>query len=59
MNLTQLIKNMKNKGIMSVAPIKIIGRAKPTLEMLAIMADTEPEETDPNWWVIRLWIIRN
>ena len=59
MNLTELIRDMKEKGLVSVAPIKFTGQAKPTFEMLAIMSDTDPEETDPNWWAIRLWLKRN
>ena len=41
MNLTDLIRDMKSKGIMSVAPIKLRGTSKATLEFLALMNDTE------------------
>ena len=41
MNLTQLIKDMKEKGLMSVSPIKLRGNAKPILEFIAIMNNTE------------------
>ncbi len=57
--LSDLILQMKEKGLMSVAPIKFVGQAKPTFEMLAIMANTEPEETDPDWWILRLYLKRN
>ena len=40
MNLTELIKNIKEKGFFSVAPIRFEGKAKPVFEMLAIMADS-------------------
>ena len=59
MNLTQLIKNMKEKGLISVAPINLRGKAKPVLDFWVILADTELEETDPNWWQLRLWLKRN
>ncbi len=59
MNLTELINDMKEKGLMSVAPIKFKGKAKPMFEMLAIMAGTEPEETCQDWWTLRLWLKRN
>ena len=59
MTLSELIQEMKSKGLMSVAPIRFIGKAKPTFEMLTIMADTLPEETDPNYWGIRLYMRRN
>ncbi len=44
MNLSELIRDMKEKGLMSVAPIRFQGKAKPTFEMLTIMADTRPIE---------------
>ncbi len=59
MNLTQLIQQMKAQGLMSVAPITFVGKAQPTFELLAIITDTEPEETDPNYWGIRAWLRRN
>lgn len=59
MKLTELIKDMKEKGLVSIGCLKFKGQAKPVFEMLAIMNDTEPEETDPNWWKLRLWLRRN
>ena len=59
MNLTQLITGIKEKGLMSVAPIKVRGKAKPVFDMLVIMNDTETEETDPNWWTLRVYLRRN
>lgn len=57
--IDKLIKDMKEKGLMSVAPIRFIGRAGPTFDMLVIMATTKPEETDLDWWILRLWLGRN
>ena len=59
MNLTQLIQDIKDKGLMSVAPINLKGKAKPTFGFFAIMNDTDLEETDPDWWQLHLWIRRN
>ena len=41
MNLTQLIKDMKEKGLMSVAPIKLRGTSKAVADFWALMANTE------------------
>jgi len=38
---------------------KLKGRAKEVFKMLAILAQTGPMETDPNWWTLRLWTRRN
>ena len=59
MNLTELIQDMKEKGLVSIGCLKFKGKAGPVFDMLAIMNDTVPEETDENWWGIRLWLRRN
>ncbi len=43
--LDDLIRDMKERGLMSIAPIRFIqhdGKAQPAFDMLAIMADTNP-----------------
>ena len=42
MNLTQLIKDMKEKGLVSVAPLRLGGEPKEVLKFWNLMADTEP-----------------
>lgn len=39
--------------------LKLVGKAKHVFAILTLLATTEPEETDPNWWALRLWIRRN
>ena len=41
MNLSELIQQMKRDGLMSVAPIKLRGTSKATLDFWALMANTE------------------
>jgi len=59
MSLTELIKDIKERGFISVAPLRFEGKAKPVFEMLAIMANTEPEKIEPNWWAERMYLGRN
>ncbi len=59
MNLTQLIRHMKQNGMVSVAPLNLKGKAAPVLKFWAVLADTEEMETDLGWWQLRLWLIRN
>ncbi len=56
-DLNDLIKDAQEKGLMSIAPLKFRGKAKPVFEMLAIMADTEPIEADKDWWGVRAYIL--
>ncbi len=57
--IDKIIKAIKENGLIGVAPLRFIGKAKPTLEMLAIINDTEPEETDLDWWTLRMYLRRN
>ena len=59
MDLTEFIQDMKDKGLVSIGSLRLLGKANPVFDMLAIMVDTEPAETDPNWWGIRLYLRRN
>ena len=45
MDLSRLIKDTQEKGLMSIAPIRFVSRANPAFDMLAIMADTNPMDT--------------
>jgi len=38
---------------------KLKGKAKYIFQFIEIIATTDPEETDSNWWAIRLWLRRN
>lgn len=40
MSLSQLIKQMQEKGLVSVGNLRFVGKADPTFNMLKIMADT-------------------
>ena len=40
--LDKLIQDMKEKGLISVAPLNLRGKAKPVLDFWAILADTAP-----------------
>ena len=59
MNLTQLIKDIKEKGLISVAPLRLDGEPKEVLKFWNLMATTDPEETDPKHLAIRFWLRRN
>ena len=59
MSLSELIKNIKENGLMSVAPIRFIGKAKPTLEFIALINDTEIVELSPNYWTCYFGVVTN
>ena len=40
--LEELIRDIKEKGLMSVAPLKFKGRAEPVFNFLALLLDNEP-----------------
>jgi len=35
------------------------GKAKDVFAILKLLAETLPEETDSDWWALRLWLRRN
>ena len=39
--------------------LRLKGKAKDVFRMLNLLAKTAPEEDDPNWWALRLWLRRN
>jgi hypothetical protein len=38
---------------------KLRGKGKPVLDFVRLVAHSEPMETDPNWWAIRIDLARN
>lgn len=54
--MDELIKQMRERGLVSFGGF---GRALALFDLLNIMATTEPIETDTDWWLLRLWLIRN
>lgn len=54
--MDELINSMKKRGLISLASDKM--RAKLILN-LVIASTTEPIETDPDWWELRLYLVRN
>jgi len=55
--MDELIKEMQEKGLISIAPLRFQGKANAVLEFLSIMATTDPMETDLNWWGLRMFIL--
>lgn len=39
--------------------LKLKGKARPVFNFLNIIATTDPEETDLDWWTLRLYLRRN
>ena len=39
--------------------LRMKGKVKHVFAMLDLLAKTMPEETDINWWGVRLWLRRN
>jgi hypothetical protein len=48
--LDKLIKEMTEKGLMAVAPLGFKGKARPVLDFLGVMVDTEEYHPDPEQW---------
>jgi len=59
MSLDEMIKQAQEKGLLSICPFTVRGKAEATFGMLSIMAKTEPVEQDPEWWHNRVWGWRN
>jgi hypothetical protein len=59
MSFDDLVKQAQEKGLLSIGPIVLRGKAESTFGMLSIMAKTEPIEHDPEWWHNRVWGWRN
>ena len=57
--LTELIQTIKDKGLSAVAPLRLDGTSKAVFDFLVLIQDTDPEETDKDWWELRLWLKRN
>lgn len=37
--------------------MKLSGKSKPVLDFISLLAITEPMETDPDWWAVRLYCL--
>lgn len=59
MSLSDLIKQAREKGLISICPIGLAGKADAVFEIMGVIAKTEPMETDLDWWSLRLWLMRN
>ncbi len=56
--LEKIIGVIQEQGFAAM-PIKLSGTAKAVFAFIDLMANTEPEETMPEWWGIKLDMRRN
>jgi hypothetical protein len=56
MAMDKIIKQMREKGLVE---IRCNGKAKPVFDFIELLANSEPYETDEDWWTLRLWLMRN
>ncbi len=57
--MDKLIKEMQEKGLVTVRKFRLSGHMPYVKEMLNIMCHTESEESNQEWWQLRLWTRRN
>lgn len=53
MKPNDLIKQIQENGLQSVAPLRMRGEKDSVLGFLALINDTDPMETDNDWWELR------
>lgn len=54
--MDELINNIVSKGLVSFIGR---GKAQAVFNFIKVLATTEPIETDGDWWMLRLWLVRN
>ena len=55
----EIVKQAQEKGLLGFRSIKFAGKASVVFAILSVLAETEPTETDLEWWLLRLWLVRN
>ncbi len=59
--MDELIRQLQEKGLISVKRIKLFGKAKYVFEWISMMAYSKPlaEEQDKEWLELNLWTRKN
>lgn len=54
--MDELINDVVKRGLVSFVSW---GKAQAVFDFFKVLATTEPIETDSDWWILRLWLMRN
>lgn len=57
MELSKLITEMQAKGFVNIKRFKLTGQSKYVADFVSIMAITEIQTDDKDWWTLRAFII--